>query len=385
MAGSLVHQAPIQGNAVHALVIGVGDYPHLAGGSSNDRFEGHENMGQLGGAPISARRFADWLIGPDGYHDPDRPLASVRLLLSGGDGRYANPATGEEHAVPPATLAEVTTAIDEWSTALNVNEGDLAIFFFSGHGVMVGMEQILLLSDFGDLKARKVRGAAIRFNPFRLGMSHFAAREQCYFLDACRSYTEAFASALGAAGESFLDPAPKFYSRFAAQPVFNATVAGEYAFGRDDEPSLFTGALLQALKGGGTDNRKSPEQWQILPSQLNDAIEFIVRRRAKREGLGRLQIPSAQELVPLSLGRIVGPPLVPVGLGCNPEEATPLGRFKFTEAAGWRAGEPDPLLRYGTHRFDVTFEDPRFGPSSFEMEIRPPYREIEVPVGEPPP
>jgi hypothetical protein len=384
MAGSLVHKAEIQGNAAHALVIGVGDYPHLAGGSG-ELFPDHENMGQLGGAPISARRFADWLIGPEGYHDPNRPLASVRLLLSGGDGTYPNPATGESHAVPPATLAEVTAAIGEWVKALDANEGDLAFFFFSGHGVMVGMEQILLLSDFGNPAALKVRGSAIRFNPFRAAMSRYAAREQCYFLDACRSYTDTFASALGAAGESFIDPAPKIFSRFVAQPVFNASVEGESAFGRDNEPSLFTEALLQALKGGGTDNRHPPYDWRIEARMLDDAVAWIMERRAEREGLKGLAIPSAQESRAITLGKIRGLPLVPVALRCNPGDATSLGRFSIPEAAQWRQGEPDPLVRYGTHRFEVTFEDPRFKPASFDLEIRPPYRTVELPVEQSPP
>ena len=41
----------------HALVIGVGDYPHLNGGS-NARTEHHDGMEQLTSPPIPARLFA---------------------------------------------------------------------------------------------------------------------------------------------------------------------------------------------------------------------------------------------------------------------------------------------------------------------------------------
>jgi len=386
VASSVVHQAEVQGGAAHALIIGVGDYPHLKGGAGT-LFSGHENMGQLDCAPVSARQFAEWLIRTGQERDPLRPLASVRMLLSekkgffGGATKFDNPVSGESHVVPTATLAEVTSAIVEWKNALDANEGDLGIFFFSGHGVMVGLEQILLLADFGDSAAAKTRGSAIRFNPFRAAMARIKARQQCYFIDACRAYTQAFASAQGVNGESFIDPDPSIqFGSFAAQPVFNATVEGESAFGRPGEPSLFTDALLQALKGGGTDNRYPPYDWRIEVGHLNDAIEFLVRRRAEREGLGLLQIPSAQELLPVQLGKISGAPLVPVGLRCAPGEATAAGQFICPDQAQWKSGQPDPLIPMGTHKFEVTFSDSRYTAGSFEMEIRPPCRIVEVPV-----
>lgn len=385
VAGAVVHRDEVDGPAAHALVIGVGDYPHLKGGSGA-LFSAHENMGQLGSPPISARRFAEWLIQTGRDRDPARPLASVRLLLSekkgffGGETKFENPVTGETHPVPAATLAEVTTAVVEWTQAL-ASEGDLGIFFFSGHGVMVGMEQMLLLADFGNPAAAKVRGSAIRFKSLRDAMARIAARDQCYFIDACRAYTEAFANAQGTTGESFIDPDPGLkFKRFVSQPVFNATIEGESAFGRDGEPSLFAEALLQALKGGGTDNRSPPYDWRIELGHLRDAIEFLVRLRAEREGLGMLQIPTAQELLSVPLGRIAGEPLVPVELRCAPNEATAAGQFSFPVDAQWKYGQPDPLIQYGKHKFEVTFADARYAPGSFEMEIRPPCRVVEVPV-----
>lgn len=386
MASAVVHQADVEGAAAHALVIGVGNYPYLKGGKG-PLFGGHENMGQLDSAPVSARRFAEWLIAKDGYDDPARPLGSVRLLLSekkgffGGARKFSNEQTGKSVVVPEASLAETRTAIVDWAKALNADQGSLGIFFFSGHGVMVGLEQILLLSDFGDPANFNSRSSAIRFNSLRSGMNRIAARQQCYFLDACRSYTPAFADAQGTRGESFIDPDPTIrFDQFAAQPVFNATVEGESAFGRDGEPSLFTQALLQALKGGGTDNRHPPYDWRIEVGHLSEAIEFLVRRTAQREGLGLAQIPSAQELVSLSLGKIQGPPLVPVALCCAPDAATRIGEFRFPEQSKWKHGQPDPLIRYGIHKFDVTFSDSSYQPGSFELEIRPPYRTVEVPV-----
>ena len=57
----LVHDVAVAGPATHALVIGVGDYPHLNGGSEK-RTEQHDGMEQLTSPPISARLFASWLM-----------------------------------------------------------------------------------------------------------------------------------------------------------------------------------------------------------------------------------------------------------------------------------------------------------------------------------
>ena len=57
----LVHDAAVAGPATHALVIGVGDYPHLNGGTKK-RTDQHDGMEQLTSPPISARQFASWLL-----------------------------------------------------------------------------------------------------------------------------------------------------------------------------------------------------------------------------------------------------------------------------------------------------------------------------------
>lgn len=80
----LVHSVDGTGPATHAIVIGVGAYPHLIGGAGplTNRNEG---MAQLSSPPLSARALAEWLI--ESLHDPSKPLATVALLLSESDPR----------------------------------------------------------------------------------------------------------------------------------------------------------------------------------------------------------------------------------------------------------------------------------------------------------
>ena len=75
----LVHEAAVQGPATHALVVGVGAYPHLNGGSGR-LSEQHDGMAQLTSPPLSARAFASWLLSE--FKHPHKPLGSVALLLS---------------------------------------------------------------------------------------------------------------------------------------------------------------------------------------------------------------------------------------------------------------------------------------------------------------
>ena len=57
----LVHDQPVPGSATHAIVIGVGTYPHLNGGTDALR-RNTTAWGSFTSPPISARTIANWLI-----------------------------------------------------------------------------------------------------------------------------------------------------------------------------------------------------------------------------------------------------------------------------------------------------------------------------------
>jgi hypothetical protein len=57
----LVHEEAVAEPATHAIVVGVGAYPHLNGGTGVLTPD-HDGMGQLSSPPVSAHMFAAWLI-----------------------------------------------------------------------------------------------------------------------------------------------------------------------------------------------------------------------------------------------------------------------------------------------------------------------------------
>ena len=383
MADHRVHQAEIDGPAVHALVIGVGRYPYLRGGGK-PVVEASEGMGQLTSAPISARKFADWLLSADGRHCPERPVASVRLLLSEAKPRpYQHPTQKTSIKVADATMANVEAAVQAWCDDLDKSEEHLGIFFFSGHGVIAGLDQALLLSDFGSA-ARDPYSGAIRLDGLHLGMGSVAAREQCYFIDACRTSSEAFLNTFSFGGRALVSPNPRArFSRGRAAPVFNATLADESAYGFPKEPSLFTRALLDALKGAGGDNSDDEDTWRIETNSLNQAIEFLIKRTIKRRKLPVAQINTASSMSTIYLSTLKSVPLVPVQVDCMPEEHTSLAQFLCSSCKPWSAKEEDPLLPIGQYTFTAKVKGPPRLVGSLSRDIKPPYRVIKIPVRAP--
>ena len=104
---------------VHALVIGVSQYDHLAGGSgplTTSPLLG--GIGQLSAAATSAARVATWLR--DNFTYPEVNLGSVRLLASPSPGEVPLPGG----FIPrPATYDEVKNAVYAVAAQARVHPG----------------------------------------------------------------------------------------------------------------------------------------------------------------------------------------------------------------------------------------------------------------------
>src|SRR5215510_2965035 len=98
--------------SIHVLIIGVGDYPFLVGGSRRPMFAKHGGMGQLTSAPVSTRALARWLL--DDFAQPDYHGCSVELLLSDASGQNFTDGQGVWHAIERATFANIERAVQDW-------------------------------------------------------------------------------------------------------------------------------------------------------------------------------------------------------------------------------------------------------------------------------
>jgi hypothetical protein len=290
----LVHDQAVANGATHAVVIGVGHYPHLPGGGSPVQIENPEGLTQLTSPPVSAREISTWLI--QRYNHPDRPLASLALLISGGPKRFANPVTGEDHAVEPATIDNIEAALTDWRARGQARPDQRLIFYFCGHGVANGTAATLLASDYGEKPFNALDGA-VDFPMFRQAMAISTASEQIYIVDACRVASPTLLRA-GNSGRPIFQGdklAPANPNLLA--PTFYSTLPGVSAYGRRGEPSFFTEALKFGLDGAGA--VRTGRGWKITTLRLQEALDFYLERALKE--VGRTGTPPTDQQVAMDL------------------------------------------------------------------------------------
>ncbi|HUG30217.1 MAG TPA: caspase family protein [Candidatus Limnocylindria bacterium] len=382
MAGFTVHRRRVAGPATHAIVIGVSHYPHLNGGGGR-LSTAREGMGQLSSPTVSARAFASWLI--EELEDPNKPLASVALLLSERRRkRFRNPRTKKELLVEKATLPNVAAAIADWKAQGDRNPEHRLIFYFCGHGIAQGADVALLMADFGSDPNDALLGA-LDFVRFRSGMDACTARQQVYFVDACRASSDTLLAQLGRAGLPVIAPNPNAPRppQPSQQPIYYSTLAGQDAYGRAKQPSIFTDALLRSFSGAGADDTNG--DWRVETTQLNRAID-VYMQRAIESGQSRAQVPATVELSTFDLHFLSRPPVVPTVVQCQPSEETELARLSWGLAGQPRRTErpPEPRrweleLPLGDYEFRAELAGQPL--RSRTMSVRPVERRVSLEAG----
>ncbi len=382
----IVHKKEIAHPATHALVIGVGNYPFLIGGIKEKTADFVDGMGQLSSPPVSARAFADWLISE--HDNLEKPLGTVSLLLSAADDAiYKNPITTEEFSVGRANIANVKTAVRKWKDLGNAGSENQLIFYFCGHGIADGSATTLLLEDYGEVDDNPLEGA-VDFSRMRLGLAAAcAAREQFHLIDACRASTDTVTGARGHYGDPILIPAP---AQPLSRPVLYSTVAGAKAFGRKNSPSYFTESLLTALRGGGADNYPDGEMWSISTTRVKEAIDVYMDRLHAAGKIKRLQTSVADDLSTFGLSRLQKGPKTPVCVSCSISAANQDADLHYAEdgfsAVKREARSPEPwevtVVGGRKYKFGANFANEKYTPVIKEYEIRPPVRDVKIPVTE---
>jgi hypothetical protein len=315
---------------LHALVIGVGDYRHFAGGNGAP-MEPDLGLGQLSSPPTSAIAFAHWLT--TGWRHSKAKLGSIDLLLSAGqnvEGFGAWPVD-----VAEATASAVSDACEAWFERANAHPDNIACFFFCGHGLMRD-EVALLCSDFGASKLNPFKGA-INFEKLRLGMGRCAAGTQLFFVDTCRQLSVLARELLD------YDALVPIASKVTAPPrsdhiVLHSTAPLAKAYGEANTASRFTRALIASLAGLGA--MKSSGTWVVTTSGLGRAVKSSLDRLVLAEkGPAQLASPEGSPLG--AVIQVVGKnaPRVPLFVEIDPGEAAPVARLSVH-----RNGVPVPSL-----------------------------------------
>ncbi len=377
---TIVHDTGNDGPGTHAVVIGVGAYEHFEDGAGA-LYKGSRGMGQLDSPPHSARELADWLITT--FDNPERPLATVELLISDpASGKYEHP-DGAILDVDRATAANVVPAVGGWSERAHAHAQNMTVFFFCGHGVSRGSQTALLLEEFGR-SSMNLMNDAIDLRGLHRGMKCCQARRQLYFADACRTAAPKVVPAEGSMGNPIVQGGlPPAGAGHCQAPIYYATVEGKQAFGKVGEASVFTKGLLGSLRGAGADD--ATDDWRVDTILLQKGIDFLVKRTVEAADLSGQASP-VSELVEFEIHRLGHPPIVPVVVNCDPEVANAFANLSCEregEERARRSPDPEPWnvdLELGSYRFDARFPQQQYQDGEKSRTVRPPRRIVEIEV-----
>lgn len=338
-----VFSTKVNGPATHAIVIGVGHYPHLPGGGGH-QVENADGMGQLASPPESARALARWLI--EHYESPTRPLGSLRLLTSE---KKPAPFMFKPHKkqkksvkLATATMTAVEQAILEWEALGHADPRNLLLFYFCGHGLAAGTELALLMADFGKQPNQTLKGA-LDFRKFHAIMGDCAARNQCYFVDACRVGSAFLIKNAGYAGNPVVQPkppAPNPNGELRISPIFYSTLAEARAYARPGKVSLFTEALLDSFAGAGSGDESGP--WQVEVTMVQRALGKLMMQASKILKMPQGQIPATGgDFAEVTLNTLATP-IVPVFVEVEPLEWHVKALLRCESAAKKEKRPPKP-------------------------------------------
>lgn len=265
------HAVADDGPRLHALVVGVGAYPHLNGGGRTPT-PALSTLGQLASPVPTALHVARWLAGD--YTNDACPLGSVDLLLS--PAQDVERPDGTTMPVEAATLQALENAAERWFTRCDSHEDNIAFLYFSGHGLQgnPNNNQLLLPADVGESTANPWRNL-VDFDGTRLGMRKCKADTQLFFIDACNEYSTDTLGQLDVSGQALVSGGD-FGDRVRTVATYRAARAGRQAFAPTGGGlTYFAQVLFEALRGIGATLSRETETPEINTYYLGGVLDDL--------------------------------------------------------------------------------------------------------------
>lgn len=366
--------------ATHAFVMGVSHYPFLHGPEATP--VGAEfGMTDLSSAARSASEIAAWLL--QEYHNPERPLADITLFLSPSQGEELHQTIvgqmdGEE---APAVSRHVRDGLLQFRERCRQHPDNIAFVYIVGHGIQLNKRgAVILLEDVGAL-GQNLLEAALDVAGCRDAMDEDGnASHQIWFSDACRQRPDLVRRFERLTDAWRLDEG---LGQVEASPLFLAASTREAAFAEVDRTSIFTQALLWALRGQGGANAPDAacSDWYVPATQL---IKVLPRR--VKELLADFpedqNVDVTGRVLELVAQRLTAPPDVEIEVGLNPADLEPPPTAELL----FRTVTPQPVdpgwpLRYtgppGIYKLIAT-SNGRIGETVFNADPPQHHSQIEV-------
>ena len=369
--------------ATHALVIGVSRYLHLHDGEAPTPIGQEIDISQLSAAARSASLFANWLMKE--HHFPDKPLGSLRVLLSPSEGEIIDSEieallpkdeNGELAAETKATRENVENQLKEFLALCRNKPDDRVIVYVAGHGVQLSKHgAIVLLEDYASDEHLSRLGGAIDVERVHAGMDAPGfPSEQFWFVDACRQKPEIakrFESISGALKLDVLSAAGH------ASPLVLAAVTGTAAYAYPNEETLFYRALSWAIEGGaGTGPRNDEPNWHVPVSKLFENLPGKVKALAREKGAEQ-NVDFAGNMGNIILHHLKGPPQVLLELSLTPQDAEDksTGKLLLNGAVEVVSGIDEWPFRHSVQA----------GLYILDIQAQPPFKSAPLPAHAEPP
>ncbi|WP_328549887.1 caspase family protein [Streptomyces sp. NBC_00366] len=397
MSHPLYHQANVKGPGVHALIIGVGGYPHLPGGDG-ERVDDPYRYGltQLTSPPRSALRMAEMLKSHP-YGSWALPLRSIDLLMS-----YApNTSLTEEiedlrsnGKVRNPTIQIIKTAFKEWMDRCVDDPDNIALFYFCGHGLQ-DIDHVLLASDFGRSSLTPFDGA-FSFELTQKACQQRLPKTQIFIIDSCRRDAPDLANTLHSGINGLAVPtrgqAPQCTDLLTLQiPIFRE------AESLPERVSYMTSAVVSALEGQAatTDERG---RWVVTLDTISAKIEHILKEnmlRIQEEEPGLEFPPDVVNREVMGHGavlcRLEKAPYAQLVVSCEPQSATaeadlacsrtPPPKEKALRRPADGNGEWPLKLAGGDYKLSATFHGGPWKKGEAQIFLEPPLRRLHIEVG----
>ena len=264
--------------ATHVLLVGCAEYPNLAAA-------GYPGLPPLTSPGKSVKAMADWFLGgPDGcapalglpsdqaFYNPAAPLGSVELLASPSND-YVTPA-GEVRKIDRSSLSNVSAAYERWLSRLDKNVDSRGIFYFCGHGVGDGADQVLIADDFGD-KADDPWSATFHLSNTCQASIRKTSANLLFLIDACMEFNPDVLFQIDTP-KGLVPGSRKSVPLCTEWMVMRGSTTNRLAYAAPNDMPRFTKALLQALCGHCGMQRAGQLLFDVNASQLREATASLL-------------------------------------------------------------------------------------------------------------
>ncbi|WP_331768916.1 caspase family protein (plasmid) [Embleya sp. NBC_00888] len=358
-----------RGSRIHALVVGVGAYPHCGSAVSEEASPWsllHSVDEVLTCAPLSATHVARWLIEAD-WSKSDVKLGTVDVLLSS---KFAVHWPKDlPHPVPEqAVYDNVRAAWRRWVASCDQAEDNIALLYFCGHGWGGDAQRYLLVEDLAeDIVDWKTR--LIDFTRTRRSMRACKALTQCFFLDTCSDQPDELGDwACDLSAPDLIADAPQAARRTQERldtrvhnPVFTPTPRGFPSNVDPGNVTPFADALVRTLDGLGADTAGA--SWVVRTTELRGRFADVLRwywpTPPSGDALSGELPDSGRDTV---LRRLSKAPKVPFRLDCHPGSARSHAKWEL------QCHQTSSTYSHGPGRTDKWDSETRA--SAYELTVR---------------